>query len=381
MLSSGHPAPIDTVTTTLARTGGIMMRRLVPGVFVLLAASPLAAQAPTIEHRPVACVVAKRFPRLEAQFAPRDSVATARVLFQTGNAREWYSVAMTSDGGSYSGVLPKPKKSLKAFRYYIEMVDSGMGTRRTAEYAATVVGRPSECHGKMMAGGLASASVLLQVPAGAAVVPVGFEAAGVAAAGSGAATSASAVAASSGGGSGGLIAAGAGVLAAGAATAVVVATKGGGTTYQGPFNGQITFQRLYRPNVGAAQLCSQTETLSGTMTITLKGSDTTGSMAAVMGTSQPGPVAAGCDQFVGGSGGFTWGGNDELRLTGTPGNLAFSATRSESGSNIALTLAFEGALSGDVIAGALTYSMSGTNILSSGTSTFSGGGTFPVSLR
>lgn len=359
-----------------------MTRRMVPCVFVLLAASPLAAQTPTIEHRPVACVVARAFPRLEAQFAPRDSVATARVLFQTGNAREWYSVAMTREGDSYSGVLPRPKKSLKAFRYYIEMVDSGMGTRRTSEYVATVVGSGADCHGKMMAGGLASATVLLQVPAGAAIVPGGFEAAGVAAAGSGAATSAGAVAASSGGGSGGLIAAGAGVLAAGAAAAVVVASKDSGVTYRGPFNGQITFQRLYRPIVGAAQVCAQTETLSGTLTITLKGSGTTGAMAGVTGTSQPGPVAAGCDQFVGGNGGFNWGGdNDELHLTGTPANLAFSAQRVESGSTLALTLAFAGGLSGDVIAGGLTYSMSGQISFSNGTSTFSGSGTFPVMLR
>src|SRR6266851_9898605 len=233
------PRALRHPTTTLARTGGIMTRRMVPCVFVLLAAAPLAAQTPTIAHRPVACVVARAFPRLEAQFAPRDSVATARVLFQTANAREWYSVAMTREGDSYSGVLPRPKKSLKAFRYYIEMVDSGMGTRRTSEYVATVVGSGADCHGKMMAGGLASATVLLQVPAGAAIVPVGFEAAGVAAAGSGAATSAGAVAASSGGGSGGLIAAGAGVLAAGAAAAVVVASKDSGVTYRGPFNGQI----------------------------------------------------------------------------------------------------------------------------------------------
>jgi len=262
------------------------------------------------------------------------------------------------------------------------MVDSGMGTRRTSEYVATVVGSGADCHGKMMAGGLASATVLLQVPAGAAIVPVGFEAAGVAAAGSGAATSAGAVAASSGGGSGGLIAAGAGVLAAGAAAAVVVASKDSGATYRGPFNGQITFQRLYRPIVGAAQVCSQTETLSGTLTITLKGSGTTGAMAGVTGTSQPGPVAAGCDQFVGGNGGFNWGGdNDELHLTGSPANLAFSAQRVESGSTLALTLAFAGGLSGDVIAGGLTYSMSGQISFSNGTSTFSGSGTFPVMLR
>src|SRR3954468_24188505 len=115
-----------------------MTRRLMPGVLVMVAASPLAAQPPTIEHHPVGCVVANTFPRFEAQLAPRDAVGKARVLFQTGNAREWYSVAMKSEGGSYSGVLPRPKKSLKNFRYYIELIDSSMGTLRTAEYTATV---------------------------------------------------------------------------------------------------------------------------------------------------------------------------------------------------------------------------------------------------
>ena len=46
-----------------------------------------------------------------------------------------------------------------------------------------------------------------------------------------------------------------------------------------------------------------------------------------------------------------------------------------------LTLSFQGALSGDVIAGALTYSMSGGGSNSSGNSTYSGSGTLPVTLR
>jgi hypothetical protein len=358
-----------------------MPRRLLAGIFVLFAASPLAAQAPTIEHQPVGCVVAKSFPRLVAQFAPPSAVATARVQLQTGNAREWYSVAMAPEGPSYSGILPRPKKSLKAFRYYIEMVDSGMGTRRTSEYVATVVGNAAECRGKMMASGLATATVLLQVPAGAAVVPLGFEAAGVAAAGSGAATSAGAAAASSGGGSGGLIAAGAGVLAAGAAAAVVV-TRDGGQRYQGPVNGQVVFQRLYRPNLGAPELCSVTQTISGTLTITLEGSGTAGGSAGVTGTSRAGARAAGCES-LGGDFGFNWGGedNDELRLTGTPANLAFTGVRADPG-GVTLTLSFAGSLSGDVITGALTFGQSGQiNLPGSGTSTHSGSATFPVMLR
>jgi hypothetical protein len=200
-----------------------MSRRILAGLAVgLLGAASTSAATLSIDHAGVGCVAAESFPRLEARFAPADAVARAKVLFQTEGGRHWYAVTMKPEGGVYSGVLPRPKKSLKAFRYYIEATDRTMGVSRTPEYSATVVSGPAACQDKLMAGALASASVALEVPAGAAAIPAGFSSSGV-----GATTAAGGAAAGSGGGglSTGVIVAG--VAAAGAAAAgIAVATKG-----------------------------------------------------------------------------------------------------------------------------------------------------------
>ena len=71
-----------------------MAKHFLTGVGVLaLLSSSVAAQTPGIDHQPVGCAVAEKFPRLEARFAPADTIAAARVVFQ-GQNPEWYSVAM-----------------------------------------------------------------------------------------------------------------------------------------------------------------------------------------------------------------------------------------------------------------------------------------------
>jgi hypothetical protein len=190
------------------------MKKILPLAFVALCAvqpSSVRAQTqapPAIDHQAVACVAADKFPRLEARFTPAENVAAARVLFQ-GQTADWYSVAMKPDAAVYAGILPKPKKELKSFRYYIEITDKALATSRTAEFTAAVVDSAAACKGKLTAGAVSSASVLLQGPAGAAALPGGFASTGVvagSAAGSGAATGAA-------GASSGSSAAGAGAAA------------------------------------------------------------------------------------------------------------------------------------------------------------------------
>jgi hypothetical protein len=178
-----------------------------------------APQAPVIDHRPVACAVAERFPRMEARFTPADSIATARVLFQGATANEWYSVAMTPEASGFSGILPKPKKSLKEFHYYLEVTDRALRSNRTIEYTTAVVGGAGECQGKVLAATVASAVITLTGPAGAAVVPAGFAAGGVVAAGSAGVAGASGAGTGGGGLSTGVLVAG-GAVVAGAGIAV-----------------------------------------------------------------------------------------------------------------------------------------------------------------
>jgi len=204
------------------------------GLGVLALFAPfVAAQTPDIDHQPVACAVAERFPKLEARFVPADGVAKARVVFQGANASEWYSVDMKSERSNFSGILPKPQKGLKSFRYYIEVTDQALGTNRTVDYEAIVVGSSGECQGKLTAAALGSASILLQGPAGVAALPAGFAANGVVVAGAsaGSSSAAGAAGASSAGAGGGVGATGlvlGGIAVAGGAAAAVVAKGGGG---------------------------------------------------------------------------------------------------------------------------------------------------------
>ena len=196
---------------------------------LLVLAPPLRAQGPVIDHSAVACMAAEKFPQLEARIVEPEAIARARVQFR-GEGGPWYFVEMKRSGGVFTGVLPKPKKSLKTIHYYIEATDRQFRENRTQEFAASVVPEAMACaDGKMMAGVASTASVIVGSPAGAAAVPAGFSPAGVASA-----TGSSATAAGASAGSGGGIgtAATVGIIAGGAAVAgvAVAASSGGDST-------------------------------------------------------------------------------------------------------------------------------------------------------
>ena len=196
------------------------------GVAVLTA--PAVVQATEIDHKAVGCVVAEHFPRLEARLNPADSVGRARIFFRTEGGPSWYAVAMKREGDLFLAALPKPKKSLKQFHYYVEVADKAAATSRTEEYATDVVSGTGGCSKGMMAGMMSVASILLEVPVGAAAIPVGFSSAGVVAAGSTATVAGGGAAASSGGGglgTGAIV----GGLGAVAAAGAVVAVKAAGS--------------------------------------------------------------------------------------------------------------------------------------------------------
>ena len=365
-------------------------------VLILISSRSVDAQTQNIEHQPVGCAVAEKYPRLEARFAPADAVAVARVVFQPENAQQWYAVAMKAEGSVFSGVLPKPKKSLKAFKYYIEVTDKALGTNRTADYTTNIVGSSGECKGKLMAAALGSASVLLQVPAGAAALPAGFASTGVVAAGSGSAAAATGAAAGGGGGLGtgaivGIVA-GAGAAAAGA---VVVAGKSGGesapgaTSYSGPFSGQyVVTQTIASGGPGGVtnSTCFHTHAFSGTVNVRLEQLNgmSTGEVRASSTETQLG-VTGGPNCSSPGPGNSL---SFKCALTGTPGNLACSEQNTSTFGNRTSTAThgFSGALSGGVISGMVTHAFTGQ---SAGVNTIGGplmttdlgSTTFSVTLR
>ena len=221
---------------------------------ILLAAAPAfppaqstVTPAPSflIGHQPVDCVVAGKHPSFGATLPPEIDVAAARVFFQ-GASQEWYSVAMKPAGSTFVGVLPAPKSSLKEFHYYIEVTSRSLASARTSDRSTRVVASPGECRGLVAASVMSTASILVQGPAGAAAVPVGFAPAGLVAAGGGISAT--------------TVAIGAAVVGGGA----LAATKlvGGGAAYAGPVSGDMTF------DFGG---CTRVEHLTLTLVISLDG--------------------------------------------------------------------------------------------------------------
>jgi hypothetical protein len=199
-------------------------------VMILVPTSRGLAQASSglvIDAHAVDCVVAGQYPRFDASVSPGPQVAQVQLLFRPKGFVGWYSVVMSGAGDLFSGVLPRPKKSLAEIEYYMEATDRSFGVSRTPEMRATVVSGPAACKGKRAVAGISNAaSIVLKSPAGAPAVPPGFEPLGVtAAASSGAAAAGAAATGGAAGGHGMLIAIGA-VGAAGAAVGVAVATKG-----------------------------------------------------------------------------------------------------------------------------------------------------------
>lgn len=193
----------------------------------------LAARAGiTIQHQPVGCLVAEKFPTLESRLDPADDVASARVYFKGQSGSAWYYVEMKRDpAGGFRGVLPQPKKDLARVTYYIETTAKDLTSARTDEFAPDVVASAASCKaGRTLATAVGSASVVVGAVSGAPAIPLGFSASGVAA---GAAGGAATGAGAAGGGLGTpVIVVGAAAVVAGAA--VVVAKKVGGDCGTGP---------------------------------------------------------------------------------------------------------------------------------------------------
>ena len=230
---------------------GYVFAALVEPVVAAAPAAPAAPLAPApeavpaqagvaIDHKAVSCIVAERFPRMQACFSPTDRLSRARVQFRAGGTPHWYYVDMAREGECFSATLPKPKKQTKQIDYYVEAVDAAFSETRTPEHAPIVVGRQGECQDRVTAAMLSTASVVVGSVTGAPVLPVGFSTSGlIAAAPAGAATGASTgTAQGSGAGAAGTAAGGAatgmslttiGLIAGGAAAAigVGVAVAGG----------------------------------------------------------------------------------------------------------------------------------------------------------
>ena len=178
-----------------------------------LAAGLLAARAwgqgLQIEHASASCAVSEAHPRLEARLTPAEAGARVRIYFRAAGGPHWYWVEMTPATGLWSGVLPRPLKTLPGFDYYIEATGSAFATARTPQVAVRVAPVCEEMGAAAMAASVPA--IVVGAAPGASPLPAGFSAGGLVA--------------SAGGGVPALALVGAATVAGGAA-AVVLAGAG-----------------------------------------------------------------------------------------------------------------------------------------------------------
>jgi hypothetical protein len=154
----------------------------------VLSPAAISAQGLGIDHRKVGCIVAGKYARLTACFAPASRLARARVYFRLADAGpSWYYVEMVSNAPCHEGVLPRPKKELvgRRVQYYVDALDRSFEESRTSEAEALVVSSPSQCSAKAAVAPVLNSASVAVFPS----LPAGFAGTGAAAAGlSGAAT-------------------------------------------------------------------------------------------------------------------------------------------------------------------------------------------------
>jgi hypothetical protein len=144
-----------------------------------LAASEAQAQGVTIEHKPVGCIVAGKYPKMNACFTPSTKLARARVYFRPEEGpANWYYVEMKTDQPCFAGVLPKPKKSLigKKVLYYVDAFDQQFTENRTPDNPADVVANERECKKDIPVAPFVTNASVTVFPS----LPAGFAAAGLA---------------------------------------------------------------------------------------------------------------------------------------------------------------------------------------------------------
>src|SRR5258708_23346172 len=157
-----------------------MKRAIRAGVALLVMLLPgsLGAQGLTIDHKAIGCIVAEKYPKLNACFSPASQVARARVYFRAEEGPpNWYYVEMKTDAPCHAGVLPKPRKELigKKIQYYVNAFDQKFAENRTVDNEALVVKSESECQKDTPAAPFATSAPGAVFPA----VPAGFAAAGI----------------------------------------------------------------------------------------------------------------------------------------------------------------------------------------------------------
>ncbi len=191
------------------------------------------ADAPSVTHAPLECILPESYPQIEASITSPRVVARTRVYFKAHQHPDWYFVDMkAAEAGPFVGLLPRPLPDTQKIDYYVYALDSGFQTSQTPEYDPPV---KAPCRTVGLAAPPAQGLTIGGTRDGQAPIPPGFNKEGITgfltAAGVLVSTTSSAAPVTAGAAK---VGAGKLLLGAGAAAAatggVIVATSGGGSS-------------------------------------------------------------------------------------------------------------------------------------------------------
>jgi uncharacterized repeat protein (TIGR01451 family) len=226
-----HRTPVENAQVELAMNKNPFPRRSARALGLLLlgvitSGTLLAQPGPDVIHAGVDCIPETQFAILVALIRPSEEIQSARVYFRSDKYPDFYYVDMTQASEEFQAILPKPSPETEQVIYYIEAVDLGFSSNRTAEHVSEVVEDEDECRRRDPAAAYYTGSdpgiVVGALRAGAPPVPAGFLADGI--------SRFIPVAGATGGGVGAPTAIAIGAGAAGAAGVGVVVASGGDTS-------------------------------------------------------------------------------------------------------------------------------------------------------
>ena len=122
-----------------------------------------------VVHEPLSCVPAGGDAVVVARGVPAEAVASAEAQFRLGPDSGWYRVRLDAAGDGWQGFLPQPTAALARFEYRVVLVSKDAAASETAPAAVTVAAPSTGCPAGDAS--VAAASMVLQVPPGAPLIP------------------------------------------------------------------------------------------------------------------------------------------------------------------------------------------------------------------
>ena len=104
-----------------------------------LAATPVRAEEPAVEHQPSPCTVPGKPITLCASVTDDGQVAKARIYFRPSKDKFYSFVEMAFTGITFCGTLPAPREGkVQSLDYYVQGVDDEYETKRTSTFQMNV---------------------------------------------------------------------------------------------------------------------------------------------------------------------------------------------------------------------------------------------------